>query len=137
MLKLFPAIACLLVASPLVADGQALLKEAMAQYRSSGSMAVMKEANNGKYHISPAGYLLVLDETGRTLIHGESSRFIGVNMSNIKDAYGNLYVKEALDFKAKGKGKVPFTVVKGGTPAKCLLIWEIQDGLLFGWVTVE
>jgi signal transduction histidine kinase len=114
-----------------------LLKEAMAAYRTSGSMAVMKEANSGKFHISPAGYLLVLDESGRTLIHGESSRFIGVNMSNIKDAYGNLYIKEALDSRAKGKGKVPFTTMKGGNPAHCILVWEVQDGIFFGWITVE
>lgn len=133
-----PVLACLLVSLPvLAADGSALLKDAIAYYYSSGAVALMKEANAGRFHDSPSGYLIVLDETGKTLIHGESSKFMGANMSNLKDTSGRAYIKEALDAKTKGKGKVSFTLNKAGAPVKKTLLWEFQEGVFFGWVMDE
>ncbi|HJV49611.1 MAG TPA: cache domain-containing protein [Geothrix sp.] len=134
MLKLARTLVCLLAALPLAADGTAMLKDAIAYYYGNGAVALIKEANTGKFHISPAGYLIVLDETGKTLIHGESSRLIGVNMTNLKDARGRLYIKEALDARAKGKGKVHFYMPQGNGQVKATLQWEFQEGVLFGWV---
>lgn len=133
----FRALACLMMALPLAADGPALLKEAMAFYYSNGAMALIKEANSGKFHDSTAGYLMVLDESGKTLIHGESSKFIGVNMSNLKDASGRLYIKEALDARAKGKGRTSFVQSKAGAQVKRIMLWEFQEGLFFTWVMDE
>ena len=133
----FRALACLMLALPLAADGQSMLKEAMAYYYSNGAIALIKEANSGKFHDSPAGFLMVLDESGKTLIHGESSKFIGVNMSNMKDANGRLFVKETLDAKGKGKGRTSFAQAKGGTQVKRVMLWEFQEGLLFSWVMDE
>jgi signal transduction histidine kinase len=80
---------------------------------------------------------MVLDESGKTLIHGESSKFIGVNMSNLKDAGGRLYIRETLEAKGKGKGRTSFLQSKGGAQVKRVLLWEFQEGLLFAWVMDE
>ena len=133
----FRALACLMMGLPLAADGQAMLKDAMTYYYSNGAMALIKEANSGKFHDSPAGFLMVLDESGKTLIHGESSKFIGVNMSNMKDANGRLFVKETLEAKGKGKGRTSFVQAKGGAQVKRTMLWEFQEGLLFTWVMDE
>lgn len=133
----FRALACLVVGLPLAADGSAMLKDAMAFYYSNGAMALIKEANSGKFHDSPAGYLMVLDESGKTLIHGESSKFIGVNMSNLKDAAGRAYIRETLEAKGKGKGRTSFVQAKGGAQVKRTMLWEFQEGLLFTWVMDE
>ena len=131
------ALPCLMLGLPLSADGAAMLKDAMAYYYANGAMALIKEANSGKFHDSPAGYLMVLDETGKTLIHGESSKYIGANMSNVKDATGRAFIKEALDARAKGKGHLSFLWSKGGAQVKRSLLWEFQEGVFFAWVMDE
>ena len=131
------ALACLTLGLPLLADGTAQLKDAMSFYYANGAIALNKEANSGKFHDSPAGYLIILDDSGKTMIHGESSKFLGANMSNLKDATGRAYIKEALDARAKGKGKVSFLLSKGGAQVKKSLVWEFQEGLLFGWIADE
>lgn len=131
------SVACLTLSLPLAADGAAMLKESVAFYFANGAAALTKEANSGKFHDSPAGYLMVIDDSGKTLIHGESSRYIGVNMSNFKDASGRAYVKEILDAKAKGKGRSTFLQTKNGVQVKRLVYWEVQEGLIFVWVVDE
>ena len=122
---------------PLAADSTSMLKDAISFYYANGAPALIKEANTGKFHDSPAGYLVVLDDTGKTLIHGESPKFIGVNMSNLKDASGRLFMKEVLDAQSKGKGKTSFLWNKGGAQVKRVLLWEVHEGVLFGWVADE
>ncbi len=125
----------LLLSAPLFADGASMLKEAVSFYYAHGAQALIKEANSGKFHDSPAGYLLVLDRTGKVLIHGQSSQYIGVNLSNFKDALGHAFVKEALDNRSKGQGRVNFVMNQGGTQVKKVMLWEYQGGVMFAWIS--
>jgi signal transduction histidine kinase len=130
--------AFVLLSLPLAAaDGAALLRDAIAYYDSQGAMALVKEAGSGKFHDSPAGYLLVFDEGGKTIIHGVSSQYIGVSMANLKDANGKSYIKDVLAAHGKGKGKTSFTQSKGDAQVKKTMLWEVHDGVFFAWVMDE
>ena len=138
MPSLFRAAALVLLSLPLAAaDGPAMVKEAISHYDANGAMALVKEAGSGKFHDSPAGYLVVFDETGKTIIHGVSAQYIGVNMANLKDANGKSYIKDVLAAHGKGKGRTAFTMSKGDAQVKKAMFWEVHDGVFFAWVMDE
>ncbi|HEX9082580.1 MAG TPA: cache domain-containing protein [Holophagaceae bacterium] len=135
MTSLFRPSLLLVLTAPLFADGAGMLKECISMYYAQGASALIKEANGGKFHASPSGYLVVLDETGKVLVHGESSRFIGVNLSNFKDAQGHAFFKEALEARDKGRGRVSFVLNQGGAQVRKTLLWDFQAGVMFAWIS--
>lgn len=125
------------LALPLTGQAAGKPKEAINFYLSNGAQVLMKEVNSGRYHDGPEGFLMIMDSTGKTLMHGESSKFVGVNQANVKDASGKAFMKDILDSNGASKGKLNVLWNKNGTQVKRAITWELHDDIYFCWVTEE
>lgn len=84
-----------------------LVHKAMAEMKKDGNAAAFAkfdDLNNKAFH--PKGlYVFVHSMTAKTLAHGENKRVVGINLINMKDVDGKLYMQERIAMaKAKGKG---------------------------------
>jgi len=119
MMKKFVAllIVCLLVtgvawaaAKGTAKEAEAMVKKAVALYKSAGQDKAFAEFNNpkGKF-VDRDLYIYALSMKGTVLAHGANKTLIGKDLYNLKDTAGKQFLKEIIDVaKAKGKGTVDY-----------------------------
>lgn len=91
-------------------EAQALVKKAVALYKSAGQEKAFQEFNNpnGKF-VDRDLYIYALSMTGTVLAHGTNKTLIGKDLYNLKDSTGKQFLKEIIDIaKSKGKGWVEY-----------------------------
>lgn len=84
----------------------AMVHRVIADMKATSKDAVITEINSlsNKYRDRDL-YVTVMDMTGKEIAHGSNKKMQGVNLIDMKDSDGKLYIKERLDMvKAKGKG---------------------------------
>lgn len=102
-----------LIFSPAFADDRgtpeqatAMVHRVIADMKATSKDAVIAEINtlSNKYRDRDL-YVTVMDMNGKEIAHGSNKKMQGVNLIDMKDSDGKLYIKERLDMvKAKGKG---------------------------------
>jgi cytochrome c len=88
------------------AEAEAMVKKAVSFVKSEGKDKAFAEISNpkGKF-IDRDLYIFVYDTKGTCVAHGFNQKMIGVDLIDMKDPDGKLYVKERVEIaKAKGKG---------------------------------
>ena len=88
------------------AEAEAMVKKAVALIKSQGADKAFAEISNpkGKF-IDRDLYIFVYDTKGKCVAHGFNQKMIGVDLIDMKDPDGKLYVKERVEIaKTKGKG---------------------------------
>ena len=88
------------------AEAEAMVKKAVALIKSQGKDKAFAEISNpkGKF-IDRDLYIFVYDTKGTCVAHGFNQKMIGVDLIDMKDPDGKLYVRERVEIaKTKGKG---------------------------------
>ncbi|HVN96401.1 MAG TPA: cache domain-containing protein [Syntrophorhabdaceae bacterium] len=87
-------------------EAEAMVKKAVALIKTQGKDKAFVEISNpkGKF-IDRDLYIFVYDLNGKCVAHGFNQKMIGVDLIDMKDPDGKLYVKERVEIaKTKGKG---------------------------------
>lgn len=87
-------------------EAEKWVKKAVAYYKAEGKEKAFEEFSNlkGKF-VKDDLYIFVYDLTGKCVAHGFNPKFIGKDMSTLKDPDGKLFVAERIEIaKTKGKG---------------------------------
>ena len=87
------------------ADAEAMVKKALAYYKSAGKDKAFADFSDvkGKF-VSGDLYVFVYDMTGKCVAHGGNPKMVGKDLIDLKDADGKAFVKERIEI-VKGKGK--------------------------------
>ena len=88
------------------AEAEAMVNKAVAFIKSQGKDKAFAEISNpkGKF-IDRDLYIFVYDMKGTCVAHGFNQKMIGVDLIDMKDPDGKLYVRERVEIaKTKGKG---------------------------------
>jgi cytochrome c len=88
------------------AEAEAMVKKAVGLIKSQGAEKAFAELSNpkGKF-IDRDLYIFVYDMKGTCVAHGFNQKMIGVDLIDMKDPDGKLYVKERVEIATtKGKG---------------------------------
>jgi signal transduction histidine kinase len=88
------------------AEAKAMVEKAITYYKANGKDKTLAEASNNKgQFVKEDLYVTIYDMNGKCLAHGANKSMIGLDLINLKDADGKLFVKDRLEIvKAKGKG---------------------------------
>jgi signal transduction histidine kinase len=91
-------------------EAKALVDKAISFYKANGKEKALAEISNPKgQFVKGELYVFIWDLKGMVLAHGPNQKLIGKDVSELKDADGKLFVKEALELaKAKGSGWVDY-----------------------------
>ena len=87
-------------------EAEAMVKKAVALIKTQGKDKAFVEISNpkGKF-VDRDLYIFVYDLNGKCVAHGFNQKMIGVDLIDMKDPDGKLYVKERVEIaKTKGKG---------------------------------
>ncbi len=91
-------------------EAKALVAKAIASIQSNGKDKSFAEFsdNKGKF-VDRDLYIFVVDFNGLTLAHGGNAKLVGKDMSGLKDADGEYFIKKMMTLaKAKGSGWVDY-----------------------------
>ncbi|MFP5221360.1 MAG: cache domain-containing protein [Acidobacteriota bacterium] len=87
-------------------EAVALVKKAVAQYKSAGKEKTFSEINDLKGpFVDRDLYVVVYDMNGNCLAHGANAKQIGKNLMELRDPDGKFFVKERVEL---GKTKDSF-----------------------------
>jgi cytochrome c len=88
------------------AQAEAMVKKAVAYYKTNGSTKAFAEFSNPKgQFVNSDLYVFVYDLNGKCVAHGANQKMIGLDLIAMKDPDGKAYVKERVEIaKTKGKG---------------------------------
>ncbi len=117
-------------------DAEAWVKKAIAFYKAEGKEKAFAEISNLKGQFVKGDlYIFVYDMKGTCVAHGFNTKFIGKDMTGLKDADGKLFVQERIEIaKTKGKGMQNYKWQNPETKAieaKTVYIEKI-DNYIFG-----
>ena len=93
-----------IAAEPSKEDAIALVKKAVAAYKTDGKAKLIADVNtkNGSYHRGEL-YVLLYDRAGTNVAHPINPKLIGKNSVDVPDVDGKLFRKEMVDHVAAGK----------------------------------
>lgn len=88
------------------AEAEALVKKAVAFYKTNGKDKAFAEFTNPKgAFVDRDLYIFVYDMNGVVVAHGQNPKMIGRNMADMSDPDGKYFVQERIELaKTKGKG---------------------------------
>ena len=117
-------------------EAVALVKKAVAQYKSAGKDKTFADINDPKGpFVDRDLYVVVYDMNGNCLAHGANAKQVGKNLMELRDPDGKFFVKERVEL---GKGKDSFwqdykfvNPVSKQIENKSMYM-EAVDGMLFG-----
>jgi len=117
-------------------EAVALVKKAVAQYKSAGKDKTFAEISDPKGpFVDRDLYVVVYDMSGNCLAHGANAKQVGKNLMELRDPDGKFFVKERVEL---GKSKESFwqdykfmNPVSKQIENKSMYM-ESADGLLFG-----
>lgn len=100
-------------------EAVAMVHKVIAQMKARGKDAVIADINNFSAEFKDRDlYVTVQDMNGVELAHGANKRMQGVNLIDVKDSDGKLYIRERMEIvKTKGKGWQDYNFVNPVTKA--------------------
>ena len=88
------------------AEAEVLVKRAVAFYKSNGrekAFAAFMDQKGG--FVRGDLYIFVYDLNGKCLAHGGNAKMVGLDLAELRDADGKMFVRERLEIaKDRGKG---------------------------------
>ncbi|KAF0234834.1 MAG: hypothetical protein FD177_397 [Desulfovibrionaceae bacterium] len=117
-------------------EAVALVKKAVAQYKSAGKDKALADINDSKGpFVDRDLYVVVYDMEGNCLAHGANAKQVGKNLMELRDPDGKFFVKERVEL---GKTKDSFwqdykfvNPVSKQIENKSMYMEKV-DGMLFG-----
>jgi signal transduction histidine kinase len=91
-------------------EAKALVNKAVAYVKAEGKENAFAEFTNqkGKF-VDRDLYIFAVDFNGVTLAHGGNAKLVGKELSGLKDADGNYFIKKFIELaKTKGSGWVDY-----------------------------
>lgn len=123
------------------ADAEALVKKAVAFYKSSGKEKALAEFSNPKgQFVNGELYIFAYDLNGLCVGHGANQKMIGKELLEMKDPDGKAYVQERIQIaKTKGKGwqDYKFTNPVSKKLEQKTAYIELVDGIILGCGTYK
>jgi cytochrome c len=91
-------------------EAKVLVEKAVSYIKSDGKDKAFSEFTNSKgKFINKDLYIFVVDFNGSTLAHGGNTNLVGKDMSELKDADGEFFIKKMISVaKSKGSGWVDY-----------------------------
>jgi cytochrome c len=118
------------------AEAKAMVEKAIAYYKANGKDKAFAEVSNkqGQF-VKDDLYVFVYDMSGKCVAHGFNKSMIGLDLINVKDGDGKLFVKDRIELaKTKGKGWQDYKFTNPTTKkAENKTAWiEKVDDYIFG-----
>jgi cytochrome c len=118
------------------AEAKAMVEKAIAYYKANGKDKSFAEVSNkqGQF-VKDDLYVFVYDISGKCVAHGFNKSMIGLDLINVKDGDGTLFVKDRVELaKTKGKGWQDYKFTNPTTKkAEHKIAWiEKVDDYIFG-----
>ncbi len=87
-------------------EAKVMVEKAVAYYKANGKEKAFAEIDNPQGQFVKGDlYVFVYDLNGKCVAHGFKKAMIGLDLANLKDPDGKLFVKERIEIaKTKGKG---------------------------------